>query len=67
MKIYQHTAYNLATGEILQSPTGNSLKRAIKLTNRRNQLFAPGERFRNTWRFCHDGGKSWTANGLPQR
>lgn len=62
---YRHCAYNIKTGEIINAPTSNGLKRAVATTNRIDRKFFPGQP--NTWRFSHDFGKRWEANGLPTR
>jgi hypothetical protein len=62
---YRHCAYNLSTGEILNAPSGNVLKRAVSLTNRIDRKFYGHSG--NQWRFSHDFGKSWIKNGFPTR
>lgn len=62
---YRHCAYNIKTGEIINAPTGNGLKRAVATTNRIDRkVFGHNN---NAWRFSHDFGKSWEVNGLPTR
>lgn len=62
---YRHCAYNIITGEIINAPTGNGLKRAVATTKRIDRKFFPNDA--STWRFCHDFGKGWEVNGLPTR
>lgn len=65
MLTYRHSAYNVNTGEIINAPGGNQLKRAVALTNQLDRkIFGVTG---NQWRFSHDFGKSWEKNGLPQR
>lgn len=62
---YRHLAYNVATGEIINAPTGAILNRAVATNNRISRKY--GFKGISQWRFCHDSGKRWQKNGLPQR
>jgi hypothetical protein len=64
MMDYRHCAYNIHTGEIISSNCGNYLKREVARTKRfdKEHYNEPG-----AWRFSHDYGKKWEANGLPKR
>lgn len=55
---YRHAAYNLLTGEIINCPCGNQLKRAVAC---RVAYDGFGQ-----WRFCHDFGRKWLTGGLPR-
>jgi hypothetical protein len=61
---YRHSAYNLVTGQIINCPCGNQLKKAVALTQRVDkELYGVS----GQWRFSHDFGKKWEINGLPER
>lgn len=61
---YRHTAYNLATGEIVNANHGNYLKREVARTERINRELY---NVHGQWRWCHDFGKKWDMQGLPIR
>ena len=61
---YRHSAYNLATGQIINCLYGNQLKKAVALTQRVDRELYGIE---GQWRFSHDFGKKWETNGLPVR
>lgn len=54
MKNYKHIAYNLTTGEVIMTTTGNCLKRKVKKNNAWaiRYGYPVGE-----WRFAHGGKK----------
>ena len=61
---YRHTAYNVVSGQIINSEKGNSLKRAVAYTRKVDkELYGTS----GQWRFSHDYGKNWLTNGLPER
>lgn len=64
MMEYRHSAYNLTTGEILNAPSGNLLKRDVAWSNRYDREVYG---IKGQWRWSHDYGKSWLTNGLPER
>ena len=55
---YRHVAYNLATGEILLSPTCNALKRHVARRTRSDRKYG----CRSIWAFSHRG-----FDGLRER
>jgi hypothetical protein len=52
MENYKHIAYNLTTGEVIMTNTGNHLKRKVRECNRWaiHYGYPVGE-----WRFAHGG------------
>ena len=52
MENYKHIAYNLTTGEVIMTTTGNHLKRKVRECNdwARYCGYPVGE-----WRFAHNG------------
>lgn len=62
---YRHLAYNVHTGEIINAPSGAILNRAVATRKRIDRKY--GYIRNEHWRFCHDFGKNWQKNGLPQR
>ena len=56
MLMMRHAAYNVETGEILNTTTGTDLKRAVETAKAINVRygFPVGK-----WIFCHDYGKKW--------
>ena len=60
---YRHTAYNITTGEFINSPHGNHLKREVARTEKFNREYYG---VHSQWRWSHDFGKKWDTNGLPQ-
>lgn len=60
---YRHVAYNVVTGEVMNAERGNYLKRCVALEERTNrELYG----IKGQWRWCHDFGKKWEKEGLPQ-
>ena len=49
-----HHAYNLATGEIISCPTGNHLKRCVRIINEQDRKY----NVRPEWIFVHHKGIS---------
>lgn len=64
MTNYKHLAYNLATGEIINTERSSSLKRLVAHTQKMDKTLCG---VIGQWRFCHDFGKKWEINGLPKR
>ena len=64
MMDYRHSAYNLTTGEIINSNSGNYLKREVARADRFDKEVYG---IKGQWRWSHDFGKNWLANGLPER
>lgn len=62
MMDYRHCAYNIGTGEIINTERGNQLKRAVADTNRYDRHFG---NVPCSWHFSHDYGKKWETDGLP--
>ena len=64
MTHYKHFAYNIKTGEIINTKRSNSLKRSVALTQKIDKKVygVIGQ-----WRFSHDFGKKWEINGFPKR
>ena len=61
---YRHLAYNISTGEIINCVGGQQLKRAVAYTRKVDkELYGTS----GQWRFCHDFGKKWLANGFPKQ
>jgi hypothetical protein len=61
---YRHAAYNVTTGQIINCTCGNQLKRAVADNNRVDrELYGTS----GQWRFSHDFGRKWAADGLPKR
>lgn len=62
MMDYRHSAYNIRTGEIINAPSGNTLKRVVARTQHIDKYMfgVCGQ-----WRFSHDYGKKWEVYGLP--
>lgn len=61
---YRHTAYNVVSGQIINSMSGNQLKRAVAYTRKVDkELYGTS----GQWRFSHDYGKSWDEKGFPMR
>ena len=50
----EHHAYNLATGEIITCPTGNQLKRCVRIINKQDRKYG----VRPEWIFVHHKGIS---------
>lgn len=62
---FRHWAYNVKTEVIIATNSSSQLKkRTAHHTRYDRSLGEPGA---GQWRFCHDFGKNWQKNGLPQR
>lgn len=61
----RHWAYNLKTEAIIGSDSSNRLKKRTAFHTEYDR--SHGETGVGQWRFCHDFGKNWEKNGLPNR
>ena len=60
----RHSAYDLVTGQIINCPGANQLKKAVALTQRVDkELYG----VTGQWRFSHDFGRRWRIEGLPKK
>ena len=64
MMTYRHSAYNVITGQIINTERGNYLKKVVAMEKKADrELYGTS----GQWRFSHDYGKNWLTNGLPKR